>query len=394
MVKSLWRAALILSLLASVPLYISQYRLGPQTGDFGLGFDAYSANAPSVTLHVLSVEPNSPASRAGIRAGDIIPLARADRFSRVALTWPLPGDHARIAYVRDGQMYHANLTALPNPPYRFSAPDAIRSAVVFCVFAFALLVTLRAWNSEHGPMIATILTMLVANPATDAIPPTARMGIFLWLWWALQIVAAASGLLGVFLAVVLAGRLIGWRDRALRFVTACFAIEGAAFIVFEAIRPAVQLNGRMESLGDVVSTWDATLSYLIAALCLTLAYRTAHGDSRQRLRWIFWGFLPFLVSVAVLNLPPLTDALSVHPEVALVVNSVLRLMELSLPVSLFYGVLLRRAVDVGFVFNRVAVYGILSIVLFSIFVLLEYAASRLFLDTGRFGSLANSPSRC
>jgi len=388
MVKSLWRAALILLLLASVPLYISQYRLAPKTGDFGLGVDTFSGNAPSLTLHVLSVEPNSPASRAGIRPGDSIPLAQANRFSRVALTWPLPRDRARIAYVRGGQVYHADLTAVPNPPYPFAAPDAIRSAVVFCVFAFALLVTLRAWNSEHGPMIATILTMLIANPATDAIPQIARMGIFLWLWWALHIVAAASGLLGVFLAVVLAGRLIGWRNRALRFFTAFFAIEGAGFVVVEAVQPAVQLRGRMGSLGDAVSTWDATVSYLIAALCLTLAYRVARGDSRQRLRWIFWGFLPSLVSVAVLNLPPLTAALSVHPEVALVVNSVLRLMELSLPVSLFYGVLLRRAVDVGFVFNRVAVYGILSIVLFSIFVLLEYAASRLFLDTGRFGSLA------
>ncbi len=388
MVKSLWRAALIVLLLACVPLYVLQYSLVPKTGDFGVGLDAFSANAPSVTLHVLSVEPNSPASRAGLRPGDLIPLAHADRATRVALTWTLPGDQARVEYVRGGHVYHAHLIALPNPPYPFAAPDAIRSAVVFCVFTFALLVTLRAWHSEHGPLIATILTMLIVNPATDALPSIAREGIVLWVWWALHIVAGAAGLFGVFLAVVLAGRLIDWRDRSFRFVTVLFAIEGAAFVVFEALQPAWQLNGRMESLGDVLSSWDASVSYLIAALCLILAYRAAHGDSRQRLRWIFWGFLPFLVSVSVLNLPPLIAALSVHPGVALVVNTLLRLMELSLPVSLFYGVLLRRAVDVGFVFNRVAVYGILSIVLFSIFVLLEYAASRLFLDTGRFGSLA------
>ncbi len=389
MVKALWRATLIVLLLASIPLYALQYTLVPKTGDFGLGTDTAYANAPSVTLHVLTVEPDSPAWRAGIEPGDRIPLARVDRYSRVVLIWPLPDDHARIAYERNGRTHYVRLTAVANHPYPFGAPDAIRSAVVFCIFIFALLVTLRAWNTEHGPLIATILTTFVVNPATDAIPIVARDGAAFGAWWAILVLAEVSGSLAPFLAVVPAGRLVAWRSAALRLLTACFAALVALSILSTALLPALELASRAGALTEVAGSWlGAVTLYTIAAVCLILAYRVACGDSRQRLRWIFWGFLPFLISIAVLNLPPLRSVLALHPQTALIVNTLLRLTELSLPVSLFYGVLLRRAVDVGFVFNRVAVYGVLSIILFSVFVLLEYAASRLFLDTGRFGSLA------
>ena len=386
--KSLWRAALIVLLLGSVPLYALQYTLVPKTGDFGVALDTFAADAPSVTLRVLSVKPDSQAWRAGVRPGDRIPMSRMDRLSRVALLWTLPGDRARIAYERNGLVRYAQLTAVANQPYPFAAPDAIRSAVVFCLFAFALLVTLRAWNTEHGPFIATVLTAIVLNPATDNIPPTARDGIDLTLWWVCRIVAASSGFLGPILAVALAGRLIDWRSTALRFSTAGLAVIVVAATVLEAVLPGPQLAGQVGRLLDSTVNWSTVVVYFMAAFCLIIAYAASRSDNRQRLRWISWGFFPFLITVAMLNMPPLQFLLSERPQVGLVVSVILRLIEISLPVSLFYGVLLRRVVDVGFVFNRVAVYGVLSILLFSIFVLLEYAASRLFLETGRFGSLA------
>lgn len=376
-------------LLACIPLYALQYSLVPKTGDFGLAVDAVSADAPSVTLHALAVEPNLPAWRAGLRTGDAIVMARMDSQSRVAMMWTLPGDRARVAYERSGRVRFAQLTAVASRPYRFAAPDAIRSAVVFCVFLFALLVTLRAWNTEHGPLIATVLTAFVLNPATDAIPFTARGGIDLFSLWALRLLASVSGFLAPLLAVILAGRLIGWRGAALRISAVCLAVLGvAATLSVSVVLPALQLAGSAGRLADAFGGWSSSAVYAAAAVCLILAYRASQGESRQRLRWMFWGFCPFLLTVAALNLPPLVTLLATNPFAALVVSVVLRLIEISLPVSLFYGVLLRRVVDVGFVFNRVAVYGVLSIVLFAVFVLLEYAASRLFLDTGKFGSLA------
>ncbi|HET7815076.1 MAG TPA: GAF domain-containing protein, partial [Candidatus Baltobacteraceae bacterium] len=57
-----------------------------------------------------------------------------------------------------------------------------------------------------------------------------------------------------------------------------------------------------------------------------------------------------------------------------------RLLELSLPVSLFYGLLVRRTVDIGFVINRVAVFGLISALVLGVFVLLEYLAGH-FVET-------------
>lgn len=81
-----------------------------------------------------------------------------------------------------------------------------------------------------------------------------------------------------------------------------------------------------------------------------------------------------------------TNIAWISPESRTIAQYVLRAIELALPVSLFYGVLPRRTLDIGFVFNRVAIYGVLSVLLVAIFTLLEYAIGRI-VDTSRTDSL-------
>jgi hypothetical protein len=115
-----------------------------------------------------------------------------------------------------------------------------------------------------------------------------------------------------------------------------------------------------------------------------IAQATAHPESRQRLSWIFGGFFPYLCGVAFINITFAANAawFWYTPGSLTVALYFLRAMELALPVSLFNGVVLRRTLDIGFVFNRVAIYGILSILLVAIFALLEYAVGRL-MDASR-----------
>ena len=104
-----------------------------------------------------------------------------------------------------------------------------------------------------------------------------------------------------------------------------------------------------------------------------LGFRALSGRGRpdQRCKFYFLASASFLLA---------------HPQLALTYNIVNRLLN-ALARRTVLRVLVRRVIDLGFVMNRVAVYSALSIVLLSIFVLLEFGISKLFLDTSRTGSL-------
>ena len=81
-----------------------------------------------------------------------------------------------LTYAHGGTEHNAAVTAQAQLPYVWTLPDAIRAAVILCLLGFALLVVVRAWNTKHGPIIATILAGIVINAAADRIPFTARSG--------------------------------------------------------------------------------------------------------------------------------------------------------------------------------------------------------------------------
>ncbi len=392
--KSLWRAVLVLSLIASAPLMILQLTLIKDSGTFGIRTDEQVANATSVTRHVSGVEPNSAAAAAGIRAGDALPLANVDRDSRVRLRWVLPGDAARYNVRRGSQTTSVAVVARHSTPYALAVDDAIRAFVIYSILVFALLVVVRAWNTENGPLVATMLTAAVVDAAADRSPYVPQMANALGV----SLFGTNAGLdalgtaLGTFLPVVLVGRLVAWRGAALRIAAWCSGAISAFVVIYCPISLALQHNGMAGSLTEFANDWLMNpLPFAFTAAALLVGYTASPADSRPRLRWIFWGFFPYFLGVGLINSivawTPSARWFFSQTEMAFVVASILRALELALPIGLFYGVLLRRTIDIGFVFNRAAVYGVLSIVLLSIFVILEYVISKAFLDTSRVGSL-------
>jgi hypothetical protein len=388
--KSVWRACLIASLLGSIPLFVLQCTLIPKSGTFGLSLDNSFADAPNVTERVLDVTPGSPAWRAGIRAGDTIPVRNSNG---AMLVNPLPGDRLILTYVRDGTERSSAMTAQARPPYVWTLPDAIRAAVSLCLLAFALLVIARAWNTKHGPIIATILAGITINAAADRIPFTARSGtgaVLLVINYGLSQFAFAFA---VAMLMVLLWQIVEEPIKLLRGLTYTSFVLCAIAGICSPIILALSFAGQAGPIAEFVANWlYLECVFIVAIVGLIVAFYSARGESRQRARWLLWGFGPFVAAVALINLanftPESASFLLAHPQLALTNNIVNRLLELSLPAALFFGVLVRRVIDLGFVMNRVAVYSALSIVLLSIFVLLEFGISKLFLDTSRTGSLA------
>jgi hypothetical protein len=393
--KTLWRAVLAVALLCAAILFPLQTALIGQSGDFGFATEEAIANAPSVTRHVNDVEADSPAWRAGLRIGDTLPLANVDRGSRVALNYALPGDVAEYDVQRATQTFRVRLVAAKKVPYAMDPPDAIRAFAMLCVAIFALLVLLRAWNTEFGPLIATLLTATVLDAAADRIPwtPATANVVGTALLGNNALIDGVCTALTTLLPVLLVGRLIGWRSNTFRIVAGCLVALTAFVLLYCPVGIYLRHNGLAGMFAEFANDWMLnTLPFLAAAAALLVAYIIARGEVRQRLRWIFWGFFPYFGGVGVLNATfdytPTSFVYFEHPQIYLIAGSVLRAMELALPIALLYGVLFRRVIDIGFVVNRVAVYAVLSAILVSLFVVLEFALSKVLLETGRAGSLA------
>lgn len=108
---------------------------------------------------------------------------------------------------------------------------------------------------------------------------------------------------------------------------------------------------------------------------LALAVRAAPPQDRQRISWVLlvWGF--YAVTAALYASYPMLDL-------------PLQIGYTAIPVVLTYAVLARRMLDIGFVVNRAAVFAVVSAIIVSLFVLVEWALATWFEDLSHATSLA------
>ncbi|HEY9180714.1 MAG TPA: hypothetical protein VIO32_08330, partial [Candidatus Baltobacteraceae bacterium] len=367
------RAIMVVLLLASIPLYVLQYTLIPKTGDLGVTFDAnfYAVSVNGWAAKAAAVQADSGAWKAGVRAGDRLSIPVDQREKA---TYPHADDRVRFIDRRGSVTRSVLVTATPKR-IQFDLAAGIRAGVVLCLLVFALLVIARAWNTEHGPIIAAILAANVANAALDAIPWISRPDSAVALTAAATWLNQPLGALDILLAVVLCAQLLGRPSRAMHWLTTCAVVSCALWVTVSFALSVPPIYVRFSPLTTMVSCVSTFAPMLVAPAAVLCAFVQARGKQRARLAWIFWGFFPYYCAVALVNIDLLWF---VAPTLFndSTFKIVARTLELSLPVSLFYGLLLRRTVDIGFVVNRVAVYGVISLAVLSVFVLLEYVAGQ------------------
>ena len=107
----------------------------------------------------------------------------------------------------------------------------------------------------------------------------------------------------------------------------------------------------------------ALASYLVPIALLFASYRHADARQRQRLRWLLWGSVMFVVSL-VLNNVPLPLGLAARVQL---VGGIFALGA----VALLYAVLRHRVVDISVALNRGLVYAATTSLVLGLFALLE-----------------------
>lgn len=376
-----------------------------QYGDFGLVI------TPPPTVQ--SVTPRSPAYEAGIRPGDTLdrPQSLRDQFFLGWLT-PHPGERLTISVLHQGRRQRATLVA--RPLAALSAADSVALALqciwllVSAVIAFVLVMIRPSRMTWGFYLVALSEVLLVAPPpplfshapidwalgytfTRDLIAPAGAAGFLIFcvlfpsntpIGW-----RATVERLAPYLFIPLAGVLVTQDISGIQFVpfppSAAYALAAApvamylvaaavllkAFLaapgpkreqikwILLALGVAVILSARDVFVAPTMyangqAFWSVVAITVLGTSAVVVNYATSRGLERERIKWVVFGFLCFLIATAVDYFG--WNFVGAKPWYI----SVFELLNVVLPITVLYAVLRHRVIDVRFVVSRSLAVGV------------------------------------
>jgi hypothetical protein len=358
-------------------------RLWQPLGNFGM-----STTDPQNVI--TSVDENSPAARAGMKAGDRIDVAATEPIYRFPVTTAncnpctlLAGQTVSVAVVHDRQRGYLSMTSEPEP-----LNPASKALIVAREFQMLLFLGLGMTLVLLRPSIATwafYFYCLGRNFSPVNVTP-----LSLGLPWSyvdeyistgLQLV----GLLGIviFALLFLQRQLVGWR------ATVCYLSSIAVTILLGLYTYGMLADGWFGWGSNNFNNFALKLfqflivSLQLMALCAFMAtYISARGAERQRIRWIVLGFgMTFAGSIAIVTIPVISS-----PHLYWLYES-LTFFAVLVPLTVSYAVIKHRVIDVSFVVSRALVYGVLTTLLVGIFSVVDWFFTD-YLRLARLGTVA------
>jgi GAF domain-containing protein len=360
--------ALVLNIAAAVELFEPQSAFGYQLV-YTSGFE------------VASVDPESPAAKAGIAAGDHLDFTSStlrDRLVGLAYMPVLPGERVSFELVAEGASRPVTLqAALLNPSQTreaiFSPLTSFLRLAGFIYIAVALIILLRRPNRMTWGLFLYLVS------ATDA--EFYRFPV--WLFPIVEFASAMLSVAGTIGLVIFAVRFpddrpIGWRawiDRIAIPIGALFTVPNLAWDATSLLFG--QSPSAWMSYG---STFGALALILVAGVALVATDLTAKPWERQRLRWVIAGIFFTLLSSATSWARYWSAAYAFATADVLVwISAVLYALA---PFAIFYAVARQRVFDISFVVSRTLVFTIVTATIFAVFALVEWLAGRLIERTG------------
>jgi phosphoserine phosphatase RsbU/P len=369
--------ALAIGFAAAAILYSSlwMYIERTEASRVELGFNSHHVNQYDATTHCMKVSdvvPNSPAERAGLRAGDRIigvdgrPLTTSAPFDQ-AYARGKPGDAVRFSVERAGEpnpveihgIFRASTEEGPAEGLaKTSAVQVTRSFPVLFLLVGLTVLFLRL-GDPHAWLLASLFCGFVAAPGFShqvLMGPTVR-----WLAFAYQGIFSAMlcPLFYIFFAVFPARSPMDRRAPWLKLVGLVLGIGMAvtAVVTGDLREPGVAGDLFGEKTGEIVRLSLIYVGYVFIALgMISLAINAFAGSCdaglRRKSRVIFWGtmigVLPLVVERAAM------DFTEYRPSFW--VDTILIIVCALYPLSFGYAVVKHRVMEIPVLLRRSARY--------------------------------------
>ncbi len=366
---SRWRAGLLTLCAFGALCLIVNILSGTMTASEGLDFGF--AHATDSTVTIVGVKAGSPAARAGLHSGDVLQVARLSPAVRYRLKTGVAA-HERLTLVvtHDGVTKTVLYTSGPGVPVR-RWDLWLGYAGMLWMLLFAALIAWRRPESAEARVLSILLVLFVIPtlvapgnwvspwPMVDFITSIisfllSNAGIVLLATYALLFARPASAL----------RRGLAWAAYAVAALSTINADLGATRAVFG--------TGYGLARSDLLLT---DLTWLFPLLCVLATIPAVKGPERARVVWttLTLGTLYAVelgTQTAAAFVPAFTSAHGFG--VGTQINDVIILVA---PLGMTYALLNRRLLDIGFAFNRAAIFAGVSFVLVGIFVLVEWLLS-------------------
>lgn len=369
--------ALALNVAAAIELFAPQATFGFQLV-YTSGFE------------VTAVDPGTPASRAGIVAGDHLGLTASslrDRILTLDYKPARPGESINFRLLHGGRARPVTLqaqrvTASQSQHAIFSPLASFLRLAGFVYIAVALVILLRrptrmTWGLFLYLVSATNVSLyrfpekmlLVAIFASDVLSVAGTVGLV------------------IFAVRFPNDRADGWRRVLDRLAIAI----GVLFLIPNIAWDATSLFAGQSPAGWM--SYGATLGALtlicIAGVALAATYLHARPGQRQRLQWVIAGVFFTFLSYASDWAKYWSAAYPLATSDAVVWTATV--LYTCAPFALAYAVVRQRVFEISFIMSRTLVYTIVTATVFGLLALVEWLVARFIERTGvelTFGALA------
>jgi hypothetical protein len=123
----------------------------------------------------------------------------------------------------------------------------------------------------------------------------------------------------------------------------------------------------------VFQTFALGFASVVSLVCAVLAVAASKGADRQQVAWITASIGPYVLVFALASFA--WPAALGNTQLTTVLTILLNAFSITMPIGLTYAILARRSVDVGYLLNRAAIFGIMSVFVLGVFILVEWALS-------------------
>jgi class 3 adenylate cyclase len=335
----------------------------------------------------VSVHPDSPASRAGLRTGDLIDarqLSEPERLRWFNVFW-IAGERVELPVVRSNQTRSISVVTETVP---MTWDVWLSYVAAFWELLFAGLI---AWRRAESYEARTLALLLVLNnlgwsftpnywitpwPAIDA---TLQAFVKLLLYANFALLATYAMLFARPPSRI--RRTLAW----LSYATAGIAVAyGFAYVAGVWTMSADPARAWYSALPTQIVT--GTLPYLFPILCAIVTAAQTRGAERARIVWVTLSLAPYYFVSAISTFEAIDPDNS-----AFTFFTYAQYVSIPLfvaPLGLTYALLSRRLLGVGFALNRAVVFSALAVVVMGVFVVAEWLLDLWFGSAGRIANVA------